>query len=215
MPVPTPDYRLYLVLDPKLCAQTGIVQTALAAAQAGAGIIQLRAPYWKKRELYECAIELKTALAPFKIPLIIDDHVDVAVASGADGVHIGQQDLPATCARVMLGPDKLVGLSINTIEQMKNVDPRIVDYVGVGPIFSTATKPDAAAPIGFDGLAQLMKICPVPAVAIGGLKANHVKEIFKAGADGLAVISAICGQKDPNVAAQTLFKECPDTRLTR
>ena len=87
MPVPTPDYRLYLVLDPKLCAQTGIVQTALAAAQAGAGIIQLRAPYWKKRELYECAIELKTALAPFKIPLIIDDHVDVAVASGADGVH--------------------------------------------------------------------------------------------------------------------------------
>ena len=136
---------------------------------------------------------------------VLDD-VDVALACDADGVHVGQKDLPVEVVRQLLGPEKIVGLSINNAEQMALVDPKMVDYVGVGPIFSTTTKPDAAAPIGFDGLKKLMQICPVPAVAIGGIKAHHIESAVKAGVQGVAVISAICGQDDPEQKTRELVR---------
>ena len=198
------DLSLYLVLDPILTEKIGMAETARLAVEGGATVVQLRAPQWKKRARYECALELKKVLEPYHIPLIIDDDVDVALACDADGVHVGQQDLPAHVAGQLLGQGKIIGLSVNNADQMKSVDPSIVNYVGVGPIFATSTKPDAQAPIGVNGLEQLMRICPVPAVAIGGIKSEHIEHIVKAGAQGVAVVSAICGQDQPKECAQNL-----------
>ena len=198
------DYSVYLVLDPVLTENLGMVKTAELAVKVGATVVQLRAPQWKKRRRYECAIELKKVLSAYHVPLIIDDDVDIALACDADGVHVGQKDLPVDIVRKMMGPHKIVGLSINTISQMRLVAPKLVDYVGVGPVFATSTKPDAATPIGFEGLRELMKISPVPAVAIGGIKAQHVAQVVKAGAQGVAVVSAICGQPDPMKCAAEL-----------
>lgn len=158
----------------------------------------------EKRRRYECALALKDVLHAYHVPLIIDDDLDIALACNADGVHVGQKDLPVHIVRKFLGPDKIVGLSINNEQQMLAVDPNVVDYVGVGPVFSTTTKPDAEAAIGIDGLAKLMKSCPVPAVAIGGIKNHHIAEIATTGVQGIAVVSAICGQNDPLGSAREL-----------
>lgn len=198
------NYSVYLVLDPVLTEKMGMVKTAELAIEGGATIVQLRAPQWKKRRRYECALALKDVLHAYHVPLIIDDDLDIALACNADGVHVGQKDLPVHIVRKFLGPDKIVGLSINNEQQMSAVDPNVVDYVGVGPVFSTTTKPDAEAAIGIDGLAKLMKSCPVPAVAIGGIKNHHIAEIATTGVQGIAVVSAICGQNDPLGSAREL-----------
>ena len=198
------NYSVYLVLDPVLTEKMGMVKTAELAIEGGATIVQLRAPQWKKRRRYECALALKDVLHAYHVPLIIDDDLDIALACNADGVHVGQKDLPVHIVRKFLGPDKIVGLSINNEQQMLAVDPNVVDYVGVGPVFSTTTKPDAEAAIGIDGLAKLMKSCPVPAVAIGGIKNHHIAEIATTGVQGIAVVSAICGQNDPLGSAREL-----------
>lgn len=198
------NYSVYLVLDPVLTEKMGMVKTAELAIEGGATIVQLRAPQWKKRRRYECALALKDVLHAYHVPLIIDDDLDIALACNADGVHVGQKDLPVHIVRKFLGPDKIVGLSINNEQQMLAVDPNVVDYVGVGPVFSTTTKPDAEAAIGIDGLAKLMKSCLVPAVAIGGIKNHHIAEIATTGVQGIAVVSAICGQNDPLGSAREL-----------
>lgn len=200
------DLSVYLVLDPILTEKIGMVKTAELAVEGGATVVQLRAPQWKKRQQFECAVELKKILSAYHVPLIINDSVDVAMAADADGVHVGQKDLPADITRHLIGADKIVGLSVNNTEQMKKVDSNIVDYVGIGPVFSTMTKPDAEAPIGFEGLHKLIALCPVPAVAIGGIKAQHVGSVIRCGAKGIAVVSAICGQKDPKESTHELLR---------
>lgn len=204
MAKPLVDYSIYLVLDPDLTASFGMVQTAVEAAKAGATLVQLRAPDWKKRQYFECALQLKKALEPFNTKLIINDHVDVALAMDADGVHVGQKDLPVEKVRELVGPDKIVGLSINTMNEMRVVDPSVVDYVGIGPIFATTTKKDAAAPVGLDGFEKLSEASPVPCVAIGSVKAQHIPALVKAKAQGIAVVSAICGQPSPYEATREL-----------
>mgnify|MGYP005834506641 CR=1 FL=1 len=204
MTKPNMNYSIYLVLDPDLTASLGMVKTAIEAAKAGATVVQLRAPDWKKRQYFDCAIELKKALKPFGTRLIINDHVDVALAMDADGVHVGQKDLPVEKVRELVGPDKIVGLSINTMDEMRAVDPTIVDYVGIGPIFTTTTKKDAAAPVGLEGFQKLSLASPVPCVAIGSVKADHIPALVKAKADGIAVVSAICGQPSPYEATREL-----------
>lgn len=137
------NLTLYLVLDPDLCSQSvGIVETALAAVQAGAGIVQLRAPTWKKRRMTECARALKSALTPFHVPLIIDDHADVMLAANADGLHVGQQDLTPADARQLIGSNRILGLSLGSLEDCRPDELALVDYVGIGPIFDTQSKPD-------------------------------------------------------------------------
>lgn len=210
----TLDFRVYLVLDPDLTAQFGMVETAVAAAQAGAGLIQLRAPNWKKRACYDCAIALKKALRPFHIPLIVDDHVDVALAAQADGVHVGQKDLPIEVVRQLVGPDMIVGLSINNLAQLESMNPHLVDYIGVGPVFATTTKKDADAPIGVSGLSNIAQLSPVPVVGIGGINEERTVEIARTAADGIAVISAICGQVDPGKATRNLLAAWQKGRLS-
>lgn len=195
------DLRLYLILDAALCQNPQqLLDTARIAAQNGVGTIQLRAPHWHKRQYFASACALKAALAGSAVTLIINDHVDVALAADADGVHLGQHDLPAAAARQLLGADKIIGLSANTVAALDAV-PDCVDYLGIGPIYPTTTKTDTAAALGVDGFAQLAVRAPCPAVAIGGLNADNCAPLFSAGAHGIAVAAAICSQ--PEIAHAT------------
>lgn len=198
------DLSFYLVLDPGLCAGIGLIGTARAAARNGATMVQLRDKGADTARRIGNGLALKQALAGTGTLLIVNDDVDAAVAIGADGLHVGQDDAAVGAARARLGPDKILGLSVETEALAASIDPALVDYAGIGPVFATATKPDHKLPIGMDGLARLAAACPVPAVAIGGLKACHVADVLKAGAEGLAVVSAVCGMPDPGKAARAL-----------
>lgn len=199
-----PDLSLYLVLDPELCGGAhAALDTACTAADAGVSIVQLRAPRWKKRALCELATVLRQRL-PAHVPLIINDHVDVALASGACGVHLGQDDLPAAAARAQLGPGRLIGVSAHTPAEILQAQADGADYLGVGPVHATQTKRDTAPVLGLDGLAALMAVRTLPAVAIGGINAGNAGAVMRCGPDGVAVVSALCGQADVAAAARSL-----------
>ncbi len=197
--------RLYLVTDSGLCAEQGVADTVAAALQGGVSFVQLRDKTASTRARVELATALKAVLADSGVPLVVNDDVEAAVAAGADGVHLGQQDMSPAEARARLGPDRIVGLSCESANQVRAADPATVDYLGIGAVFPTPTKADHNPAIGFDGLARLCALSPLPTVAIGGLKAEHAAEVLAAGADGLAVVSAICGQPDPEAAARAFF----------
>ena len=146
---------------------------------------------------------------PLDVPLIVNDRVEVARAAGADGVHLGQDDLDAARARAILGPDRLIGVSAGTAAEAARVDKASADYAGIGSVYATPTKPDAGAPIGIAGLGALAAaLAPLPAVAIGGIGAGNAAEVMASGvADGIAVVSAICGAPDPEAAARALRRE--------
>ncbi len=199
------DLSLYLITDPNLCAEQGLVETVVAAVRGGVTVVQLRDKHTSEPELIAQARRLKVALAGSDVPLIINDRLEVALAAGADGLHIGQDDGDVVEARQALGPDAILGLSVQTHEQLARVDAGRLDYLGLGPVFATSSKGDHAQPIGFEGLASLVAASPLPSVAIGGLKAEHAAAVRAAGAQGAAVISAICGQPDPEAAARAFF----------
>ncbi|WP_425040692.1 thiamine phosphate synthase [Primorskyibacter sp. S187A] len=198
---------LYLVTDPQLCAPLGVVETVRRAVAGGVSFVQLRDKTATTRERVELARGLKDMLSDSGVPLVINDDVEAAVAADVDGAHIGQGDMTPAQARAQLGPGKVLGLSCETPDTVRAADPSLVDYLGLGPVFGTATKTDHEAPIGFDGLASLVALTPLPTVAIGGLKAEHARPVRQSGADGLAVVSAICGQPDVTAAAQAFAKE--------
>jgi thiamine-phosphate pyrophosphorylase len=194
------DLSLYLVLDPDLCRSHSMVETAMAAIAGGATIVQLRDKEAGTDGLIRVGRELMQAMADTSVPLIVNDDIEAAIAIGAHGLHVGQDDLPSQIARERLGPDKIIGLSIESEDVAQKVDHNIVDYVGIGPVFATATKPDHKPAIGFDGLQNLVRMVGLPSVAIGGLKGEHILPVLESGADGVAVVSAICGQPDPEKA---------------
>ncbi|WP_431323066.1 thiamine phosphate synthase [Rhizobium sp. YTU87027] len=200
------DLSLYLVLDPDLCAAFGMVETARAAVAGGAKIVQLRDKRADTARMIDTGRALRAVLSGSGARLIVNDDVEAAIAIGADGLHIGQEDIDTPTARARIGPDMILGLSVETEALAAAVDPDIVDYAGIGPVFATPTKADHKEPIGFAGLARLVRICPVASVAIGGLKAAHVGDVFAAGADGLAVVSAICGTPDPEAATRDIAR---------
>jgi hydroxymethylpyrimidine kinase/phosphomethylpyrimidine kinase/thiamine-phosphate diphosphorylase len=181
---PAFDLSVYLVLDPGLCAQTGLVETAVAAAGAGATMVQLRDKTAPASELIAAGHALKRALAGTGALLVVNDSVEAAIAIGADGLHVGQDDMSAAAARALIGPDMILGLTAETEELVSALDPNVVDYAGLGPVFATPSKPGHKRPIGMAGLARLVAACPVPAVAIGGLKAAHAAAVFEAGRTG-------------------------------
>jgi thiamine-phosphate pyrophosphorylase len=203
------DLSLYLVLDPDLCQQHSMIETAREAVAGGATIVQLRHKQASTDERIALGRELMDALHGTGAIVVMNDDVAAAVEAGVDALHIGQGDMTPALARARIGPDMILGLSVNTEGAARLVDPAIVDYAGVGPVFATPTKPDHEKPLGFDGLALVAAACPVPTVAIGGLKKEHVRRVFAAGADGLAVVSAICGTPDPRQAARELREQIP------
>ena len=195
------DLSLYLVTDAALCAEAGLESTVEAAVKGGVTMVQLRDKHASDEAMIAQATRLKALLEGTGVPLIINDRLNVAIASRADGLHVGQSDTAVQEARQALGRQAIIGLSINTLEQLQSAPVALLDYVGLGPVFATVSKQDHAQPIGFDGLAELASACPLPSVAIGGLKAEHAAQVSAAGANGIAVISAICGQSDPHQAA--------------
>lgn len=206
------DLSLYLVLDPELCAGYGLVETTRAAVAGGATTVQLRDKTADTRQMIETGRALQRVLSGSGALLVVNDDVEAAIALNADGLHIGQEDLGTAEARRRIGPDMILGLSVETPELAAAVDPAIVDYAGIGPVFATATKPDHKQPIGIAGLAQLVRACPVRSVAIGGLKAEHVEPVLVTGAEGLAVVSAICGQPDPQTATAAIAERIRKAR---
>lgn len=198
------DLSVYLILDPDLCSVTGMVETARLAVEGGATLVQLRDKRATTADMIAYGRALKEVLAGTGVPLIVNDDIDAAVAIGADGVHVGQGDMSVAEVRRLIGPDAILGLSIGTVELARALDPSIVDYVGVGPVFPTSTKPGHPPAIGFDGLSEVAAASAVPVVAIGGLKVQHAAETLTSGADGLALVSAICGTSDPRAAATAI-----------
>lgn len=201
---------VYLVLDPGLCEGFGLVETAVAAVRGGATMIQLRDKDGDTARRIAAARALRAALAGSGVPLVLNDDVEAAVAADLDGVHIGQEDMSPAEARTRIGGDRILGLSVETAPLARAIDPSLVDYAGAGPVFATGTKPGHKPAVGFDGLARIVAACPVPAVAIGGLKPAHAAAAVASGARGLAVVSAICGQPDPEAATRALARAMAD-----
>lgn len=201
-----PPFRLdlYLVTDRRLCAGRGIERVVAEAAAGGVTMVQLRDDDTPAPELIDLARRLKALLAPLGVPFIVNNRLEVALAAGADGVHVGQSDTPAAEARARLGPTALLGLSITDTAQLASVDSVAVDYLGVGPIFATATKADAAPPMGLGGLAATRARTALPIVAIGGITGANTREVIGTGADGIAVVSAICAASAPEAASREL-----------
>ncbi len=198
------DWELYLVTDRRLAGGRPIEIIVEAAVRGGVTAVQLREKDCCTREFLELGRALVRLLAPLGIPLLVNDRVDVALAIGAAGVHIGQRDMDYSTARRLLGPDAAIGLSVETLEQARAADALDADYLGVGPVFSTPTKPDAAPPLGLAGLAEVRAVSRHPLVAIGGIGAGNARQAVEAGADGVAVVSAICAAADPELAAREL-----------
>ena len=196
--------RLYLVTDPELCSQHGLLETVRDAVRGGVTAVQLRDKTATTSALVKMGRDIATGLADTGVPLIVNDNVEAAIAIGADGLHVGQGDMKVDKARRLIGPDMLVGLSCETVEDARMTDPAIVNYIGVSPVFATPTKTDHSLAVGIEGLRAIAAATPVPKVAIGGLKSHHFEAIFENGADGVAVVSAICGQPDAEAAASAL-----------
>lgn len=196
------DLRLYFVTDHRLAFPTLLSVTRKAVA-GGVTLVQLRNPEIGGRALLDQAVALKAMLDPLGVPLIVNDRADVAAAAGAAGVHVGQSDLPAAAARALLGHDAVVGLSITDAAQLAAVDGA-VDYLGIGPVFATGTKPDAAAALGLDGTAAIVAAAALPSVAIGGIDAENAAAVAATGVHGLSVVSALSAAEDPAEAARHL-----------
>lgn len=198
------DYTLYLVTDAPERYAHGLLAGVEAAVAGGASIVQYRATTGTRRHLYETACALLDLLRPRHVPLIINDRVDLALAVGADGVHVGQNDLSAEVVRRLIGPGKLLGLSITATEQLDTFPSKTIDYLGIGPVFPTVSKDDAAPALGLEQFARLTARSALPIVAIGGISLANAPAIFAAGAAGLAVVSALSLATDPASVARAL-----------
>lgn len=201
------DLKLYLVTDEKLAGGRDLEWIVQEAVRGGVTMVQLREKEASTREFVATASRLKCALATSAVPLIINDRIDVALAVDADGVHIGQSDMPYDIARQLLGPDKIIGLSVESIDDVREANLLDVDYIGVSPVFATPTKTDTAAPFGLDGLRKAVRISRHPIVGIGGINLQTAPEVMRAGADGIAVVSALMAAETPREAAEKLL-EC-------
>jgi len=199
-----PDLSLYLVTDTVMCDGLGVAATVSSAVGAGVSVVQLRDADATDDELVRLGREVMAALRGAEVPLIINDRVHLVQAIGAQGAHVGQGDLDADLAREMLGPDAYLGLSVQTVDHLaaaRELADGTVDYLGVGPVWATTSKLDAATPSGLERLRHIVSASPWPCVAIGGVTAENLPHVRRAGAAGVAVVSAICGQ--PDVAAAT------------
>lgn len=200
------DWTLYLVTDRRLAGARRLPDLVAAAVRGGITTVQIREKACGTREFVELARALKALLAPLEIPIIVNDRVDVALAAAADGVHVGQSDMECGDVRRLLGPQAIIGLSVENMEQAMAAPPE-ADYLGVSPIFSTPTKTDLVSEWGIAGLAALRGATHRPLVAIGGIRSANAAAVASCGADGIAVVSEICAAPDPEAAARTLRRE--------
>lgn len=198
------DLSLYLITDRKLIGNQDIIKFLSDAINGGVTAVQLREKDCSTREFIQIAREVKKLLQKKNIPLIINDRIDVAQVVNADGVHIGQNDIDYLDARKILGDEITIGVSVETLSQAQEAIERNVDYISVSPIFLTPTKPEVRTYWGIEGLRDIRKLTKKYLVAIGGINPSNVRSVLEAGANGIAVVSAICASADPEIAAREL-----------
>jgi thiamine-phosphate pyrophosphorylase len=201
------DYSLYLVSDRKLSLGRNNLDIIAAAVDGGITIVQLREKELGTRGFYDEGLKIRDFLKVRRIPLIINDRIDIAIALDADGVHVGQDDMPLDIARRILGPAKIVGVSAFTVEEAKAAEAGGADYIGLSPIFVTATKPELSEQIGIEGIAPIRRAVRIPLVGIGSMNETNAFEAVSAGLDGVAVVSGIVSQNDVRAAATKIKKE--------
>lgn len=196
------DLTLYLVTDPRLSGGDlpGKVE---AAIQGGVTLVQLREKEADSRKFLDTALRVREVTECYRVPLIINDRIDIALACDAAGVHLGQQDIPCTIARKILGPNKLIGVTAKTVEQALQAEQDGADYLGCGALFPSGAKPEAQ-PMTLSTLSEILAAVHIPVTAIGGINAENVHLPVEAGANGVAVVSAILGQPDVCAAARKL-----------
>lgn len=196
--------KLYLVTDRDLSLGRPLEEIVSEAVAGGVTMVQLREKDAATGEFVELGRRLMSLLKPLGVPLIINDRVDVALAVDADGVHIGQSDMSYADARRLLGPEKIIGLSVENFEDLESANKLDVNYIGISPVYGTPTKTDTAEPFGLEGLRKAVEMSVHPTVAIGGMNVATVGEVIAAGTDGVAVVSAICSVESPRDAAAEL-----------
>jgi thiamine-phosphate diphosphorylase len=202
-----PDSPLYAIIDPAQCGGRSQVDVAAALLAAGVRLIQLRDKHSSSGEIYASARQLCECIRKAEGVFIVNDRADVARAMDADGVHVGQDDLPVEAARALLGPGKLIGYSTHVLEQVREGDRSTADYIAFGPIFPTASKENPDAVVGLDGLREARKATRKPLVAIGGISLENARAVFEAGADSIAVISALLGAPDIRRRAEQFLEQ--------
>lgn len=195
---------LYLVTDRGLSLGRPLDDIVRAAVKGGVTLVQLREKNCLTKEFIEIANKLLEILKPLEIPLLINDRLDVALAVKADGVHIGQGDMPYEIAREMLGPDAIIGLSVESVEDAVEAEKLDVDYLGISPVFSTPTKTDISHELGIGGIKKIKEVSSHKLVGIGGMNSSTAGEVITAGVDGVAVVSAICSADNPEKASREL-----------
>ena len=205
------DYSLYLVTDRTLSLGRSTVEVVRAAIRGGVSCVQLREKGCSTREFMDEARLLKALLAGTGVPLFINDRLDVALAVGADGVHLGQNDLAIADARRLVGNRMIIGISAESVADAVRAEAEGADYIGASPVFTTPTKTDTAPPLGLDGLRAIRRAVQLPLVAIGGINADNAAAVLRAGADGLAVVSAIVSAPCPRTAAAGLRQRIQST----
>lgn len=201
------DLSLYLVTDRLLSRGRPTAEIVREAVAGGVTCVQLREKNCPESEFIEEAEKLLHLLRPLKVPLIINDNAEVAASVGAEGLHLGQQDMGIEEARKRLPESCVIGISAESLEDAVRAEEQGADYIGVSPVFATPTKTDTAPPLGLEGLRAIRAAVDIPLVAIGGIHAGNAGEVIRAGADGLAVVSAIVSADDPRQAAKELSRE--------
>ena len=205
------DYSLYLVTDRTLSLGRSTVEVVAAAVSGGVTCVQLREKHCSTREFLEEARRVRELLVGTGVPLIINDRLDVALAVAADGVHLGQNDMHISDARRLVGERLVIGISAESVADAIRAEAEGADYIGASPVFTTPTKTDTAPPLGLDGLRAIRRAVQLPLVAIGGIDANNAAQVLRAGADGLAVVSAIVSAPCPRTAAAGLRQRIQST----
>ena len=198
-----PDYSIYLVTDDGCLQGRALIDCVREALEGGVTLVQYRAKTASSAEMYAEALQLKALCDSFNVPLIINDRLDIAMAVGAAGVHLGQNDLPCAAARKILGEDYIIGVSAHNPAEAKAALQSGADYLGCGAVFGTATKADVQK-LGTDGLAAICKAKGLPVVGIGGVTADNYREVRAAGADGAAIVSGILAQPDIRATEELL-----------
>jgi thiamine-phosphate pyrophosphorylase len=206
---PALDPTLYLVTDTALSRPRPVADVVRAAVAGGVTVVQVRDKTASRRELLALTRAVQDAVPPH-VPVVVNDAVDVALLAGADGVHVGQDDLPPAEVRALIGPDRLLGFSVSSSEELAvalALPAGTLDLVGIGPVHGTPTKPDAGRPLGPDGVRELAaaaRAAGLTTVAIGGIDAANAAEVAATGVDGVCVVSAVCAAPDPAAAARSL-----------
>lgn len=200
-----PDYSIYLVTDDGCLQGRALIDCMREALEGGVTLVQYRAKTASSAEMYAEALQLKALCDSFNVPLIINDRLDIAMAVGAAGVHLGQDDLPCAAARRILGEDYIIGVSAHNPAEAKAALQSGADYLGCGAVFGTATKADVKK-LGTDGLAAICKAKGLPVVGIGGVTADNYREVRAAGADGAAIVSGILAQPDISATVRAIAK---------